>query len=98
MVKHRNGSSLQTHHGPNERLYLAPMFGKLLVSGARRADVYSLEHGVSLNTVNYYKYKRMSREIEKGIYRVDQKKVFSQKTKIGHGGGFLKKKIHEGTR
>ena len=58
---------MQTHHGPNERLYLAPMFGKLLVSGARRAEVYSLEHGVSLNTVNYYKYKRMSREIEKGI-------------------------------
>ena len=54
---------MQTHH---ERLYLAPMFGKLLVSGARRAEVYSLEHGVSLNTVNYYKYKRMSREIEKG--------------------------------
>ena len=25
-------------------------------------------------------------------YRVDQKKVCSQKTKIGHGGGFLKKK------
>ena len=69
MVKHCNGSVLQTHHGPNERLYLAPMFGKLLVSGA---EVYSLEHGVSLNTVNYYKYKRMSREIEKGIiYQMD---------------------------
>ena len=27
------------------------------------------------------------------IYRVDQKKVCSQKTKIGHGGGFLKKKF-----
>ena len=25
-------------------------------------------------------------------YRVDQKKVCSQKAKIGHGGGFLKKK------
>ena len=25
------------------------------------------------------------------MYRVDQKKVCSQKTKIGHGGGFLKK-------
>ena len=25
-------------------------------------------------------------------YRVDQKKVCSQKTKIGHGGGFLKEK------
>ena len=25
-------------------------------------------------------------------YRVDQKNVCSQKTKIGHGGGFLKKK------
>ena len=29
------------------------------------------------------------------MYRVDQKKVCSQKTKIGHGGGFLKKKIHD---
>ena len=76
MVKHRNGSSLQTHHGPNERLYLAPMFGKLLVSGAKRAEVFSLEHGVSLNTVNYYKYKRMSREIEKGIiYQMDNANV-----------------------
>ena len=88
MVKHRNGSSLQTHHGPNERLYLAPMFGKLLVSGARRADVYSLEHGVSLNTVNYYKYKRMSREIEKGIYRVDQKKCFLKKRQSAMVGVF----------
>ena len=26
------------------------------------------------------------------MYRVDQKKVCSQKTKIGHGGVFLKKK------
>ena len=29
---------------------------------------------------------------EQFTYRVDQKKVCSQKTKIGHGGGFLKKK------
>ena len=38
-------------------------------------------------------------EMENGItsymYRVDQKKVCSQKSKIGHGGGFLEKKIHD---
>ena len=30
-------------------------------------------------------------EKQRTKYRVDQKKVCSQNTKIGHGGGFLKK-------
>ena len=39
-------------------------------------------------------WRRMTSRLNGGLYmyRVDQKKVCSQKTKIGHSGGFLKTK------
>ena len=50
----------------DERLYLSPQYGKLLVSNAHRATVHRLEDGRVLNTIHYYKYKRLSSEIDKG--------------------------------
>ena len=50
----------------DERLYLSPLYGKLLVSNAHKAAVHRLEDGRLLNTVHYYKYRRLSSEIDKG--------------------------------
>ena len=50
----------------DERLYLSPLYGKLLVSNAHKLAVHRLEDGRLLNTVHYYKYRRLSSEIDKG--------------------------------
>lgn len=42
------------------------MFGKILISDAKKVVVYSMETGQSIKTINYYKYRRMSSEIERG--------------------------------
>ena len=49
-----------------ERLYLSPMFGHILISDARKVVVYSLSSGRTLNTIHYHKYKRLSRELDRG--------------------------------
>ena len=49
-----------------ERLYLSPMFGHILISDARKGVVYSLSSGRVLNTIHYQKYKRLSRELDRG--------------------------------
>ena len=41
------------------------MFGKILISDAKKVVVYSMETGQSIKTINYYKYRRMSSEIER---------------------------------
>merc|ERR1712059_141619 len=45
------------------RFYLAPLFGKVIVSDARKATVYCLDSGRLLNIVTYPKYKRLSTEM-----------------------------------
>ena len=42
------------------------MFGNILVSDARKVVVYSLTTGSVLNTIHYHKYKRLSKEIDRG--------------------------------
>ena len=42
------------------------MFGKILISDAKKVVIYSMETGQSIKTINYYKYRRMSSEIERG--------------------------------
>ena len=49
-----------------ERLYLSPMFGHILISDARKVVVYSLSSGRVLNTIHYHKYKRLSKELDRG--------------------------------
>ena len=43
------------------------MFGHVLVSDARKVVVYSLATGRTINTIHYQRYRRLSREIERGI-------------------------------
>jgi len=50
----------------DERLYLSPMFGNILVSDAKKVAIYSLATGRLINTIHYQKYKRLSREINRG--------------------------------
>ena len=46
---------------------MSPMFGHVLVSDARKVVVYSLATGRTVNTIHYQRYRRLSREIERGI-------------------------------
>merc|ERR1712062_528981 len=50
------------------RLYLSPMFGHILISDARKVVLYSLTSGRVLNTIHYHKYKRLSRELDRGRF------------------------------
>ena len=49
-----------------ERLYLSPMFGYILISDAKKVVLYSFSSGRALNTIHYHKYKRLSRELDRG--------------------------------
>ena len=62
---------LQILFNIDERLYLSPMFGNILVSDAKKVVVYCLATGTLINTIHYQKYKKLSREITRGSILMD---------------------------